>query len=704
MTDESTDKFINPYTFVPLPPNPPKRERPNGHLGNPGLLSGTLRITISAKSPLLIRGFPANCTQGEQGDEEKRPSKLPRRPDGTPIIPGSALKGAVRSLHETLTASCLRVLNSDFVPVYRDHATRGATNGLIPAVVESHDNEHKPPVVTLCAPEDRQPHKVHQEDLQRLNDEEPLTAGTYLALHESKEHGPPDVARHTESDGDDNKWVLFLSEASARNPAHPYRAHIRKLSGPTMHVSEQAWTRYLALVEGADDGRTANVRTRDASENTEKVTFKYTPTKGKEKAKAGTYELGHRHVASTHLAPGQPVWVRLNHDETEVCHLQLSMLWRHMAEADTAGERAGDFRPCQGDDVDERDGHHVLCPSCQVFGSAQDSGDETAGPGGEGATDVAASPRGPARQLSYRGHVRFGDAHVDAPDALKEPETIKLPPMGKPNPGAGQFYLATHPKDEGNAGDPPLREWGSAADLDTARRLRGRKYYWHTPTETGERPRRAHAKSEQSQNMVAQAEVFPTGTTFTATLAFTDLSRAQLGGLLATLEPHQLTDVDGLHVHVGGGRPFGFGSCHIQVDDESSLVWESGARYGRSGECQPLAKWSGLVEAFRDSLPELQETWRLTAIALNPASIDEPDKVTYPPGAGWDQRGDEQFDKGFEFWQQTSGTELTPKDGPRRGYPLTSLPHIEADQKLPIVRKATSKPLHGQGPRKGKRP
>lgn len=109
------DRFVNPYTFVPFPAAFAGRCAPHGHRGDSQLWSGTIGITIKARTPVLVRG---TCGADE--------TTLPHRPgpDGVDqqIIPGSSLHGAVRALHETLTGSCLRVFEQDFSPVYRDAA------------------------------------------------------------------------------------------------------------------------------------------------------------------------------------------------------------------------------------------------------------------------------------------------------------------------------------------------------------------------------------------------------------------------------------------------------------------------------------------------------------------------------------------------------------------------------------------------------
>lgn len=669
------ETFVNPYTFVPFPEVTPHRCAPQGHLGRGDMLSGRVAVTITAETPLLVRGI----TPSE--DDE---TALPCRPDGTPMIPGSSLKGALRSLHETLVGGCLRVFDHEFVPGYRDPASPESIGTVRMAVVKNHDDEKTPPVLQLCDDDAKKP-RLHQDELARLHREEgPLISGDRLRVR-FDERGKP-VEAHRDDGGE---WVVFLTDAKARKKYQPYRAHIRKLPADAEErkVPDDVWDDFRAALEGVDDLRTARLRDRDEHHPFADVTFTYQP-KGKQETE---YVLGKRHLADFLLRPGQPVWVRMGGNE--ITALRLAMVWRHPGRV-TAEERVNHtLLPCR-DDQD-------LCPSCRLFGSADTDGKDTAA----------------AQQRSYRGHVRIGDALAIGEVA---PQSVTLPPMGLPRPGAGQFYLVNDADTRGNASEKPLREWGSAADAGgRERRLRGRKYYWHTPLESAPQPRRGKARPHQlDKSMTTRAAVFPRGTRFTTALTFTDLDKTQLGGLLACLQPGALLG-ERLWQHIGGGRPLGYGSCTLELDLSRSAVWRSGARYGAAGN--PISfEPARFLEVFREwmrrELPEVQRTWRLVAKVLRPNAVD-PAKVWYPPGASWDQLGGKAFDEGYEFWKRTRGMEMRSKGGVRTGHPLTPLPDLDSpDQSLPLIPKSgarkdedTAETLpaqrrHPHDSQKGKRP
>jgi hypothetical protein len=136
-------EFVNPYTFVPLVTDP-ERSAPAGHaVMAPGRLSGSLKVRLTARTPLLIGGY---------GSDEV--PDVPRRADGspgTPMVPGSGLMGAVRSVHEALAGGCMRVLDSEWAPVHRHPASGAETADLRLAIVTGVDDKGGATKIGLCA-------------------------------------------------------------------------------------------------------------------------------------------------------------------------------------------------------------------------------------------------------------------------------------------------------------------------------------------------------------------------------------------------------------------------------------------------------------------------------------------------------------------------------------------------------------------------
>ncbi|GAB1512571.1 TIGR03986 family type III CRISPR-associated RAMP protein [Actinophytocola sp. KF-1] len=616
-------------------------------------MSGTLSVLITAACPLLIRGFgtdaePAAPTRPGSGGREH-------------ILPGSALHGAVRSLHETLTGSCLRAVDEDYVPSYRQGAIAGEIRRLRLAVVAQVDpaNPHGSPRVRLCEAGDPVRHRLNQSVLEHIHATHGLRSGDRLRV--ALDPGGNAVDASPAADGD---WVVFISDGAARDEKQPYRAHVRQLTNADIRLPDGVWSDFLKVVEEADDLRTARLAQVPESERYVPVTYRYAPV-GRP---ARDIVVGERSLARRTVHVGQPLWLLMS-ETGEVGQVRLSMIWRQSG-AGAVGDRIPPgFHACWDP---ER-----LCPSCRLFGSADTRGVDTAR----------------AHQRSYRGHVRFGDAVA----VKAETVSVRLPPMGRPHPGAGQFYLNSTAV-AGDAGNPPLRQWGSAADRGESRRLRGRKFYWHTSVPNGHLPRRGKARPHHADNVMAvDAVAFAIGSTFTARIVFSDLDRTQLGGLIAALRPDLALGEGSAFVHIGGGKPLGYGSCTMALDPAGSAFGPAADRYRgmkptQFDEATQRDLVAEFVTAHRD-----RHVWPQLAKVLQRDAVD-PDLVWYPPGPG--QPGAKSFDEGYEFWKQTAGAEMAPDNGTRRGYPLTPLPDLgDTDQRLPIVPKAQIRNLP---PRRGR--
>ena len=96
---------VNPYSFVPLGTAPARTSLDACYPGP--LLTGRLDYTLTTDTPLLIPDS-AKVVKDEKIDHKRYP--FFRLPDGTPAIPGSEMRGAMRGVYEAVTNSCLSVL------------------------------------------------------------------------------------------------------------------------------------------------------------------------------------------------------------------------------------------------------------------------------------------------------------------------------------------------------------------------------------------------------------------------------------------------------------------------------------------------------------------------------------------------------------------------------------------------------------------
>jgi CRISPR-associated protein (TIGR03986 family) len=634
-------KFVNPYTFVPHVAEP-ERRAPTGHAVMPGeQFSGILDITLRVKTPLMIGGY------GHRDASGMRLPEVPERADGTQMIPGSGLLGAVRSVHEALTGSCLRVFDADRVPVHRHPASTAETDGLRLAIATELDYSGRVTKVALC---DEKVVWIDQELLPRTGGRLPRTGdrldvpwgkavevspGRWLLRAQDAEGAGISFLKEMHP-GLGESGVLLVTDTRARSDrGRAYFAAGRLgQDAPVRAVSPEVWKAYCETVRGADDLRPAVVgASGEPSFGSAGPAYADVAWPNRDDHGRSGPLVGQRLRARRYLHPGQPVWVRLAGEE--VTEIRLSRLWRYQGNH-KAGDRAGAAVPCTDPES--------LCWSCRIFGSADTSGRKD--------HDIA-------RQRSYRGHVRIDD--LVTADRF-EPVLWDLAPLAAPKPGAGQFYLDNTGVPESRrlaAKDTrPAATWGSCADeraggWPNPRPIRGRKFYWRTVApDQGPQPRGQYR--HQADTMTSRAALIPAGTVFTGRVCFENLSAADYGSLLAALDLRllALAGVSGWDEAVtalGGGKPFGFGSVQIEV--RPAAVQTAVMRYlGAPGEVPEVA---AAVTAFRARLtPRAAAAWPAIRNAQALGFVSD-ELVWYPPGPG--AKGDPEFDRSFEFFSRTTG-------------------------------------------------
>lgn len=89
-----------PYSFVPIPNQKPEKASAVGHDSfNNKLFSGKITVRLTALSPIHI-------FSGDYYEENGKVIKASATRQGLPIIPGSSLKGVLRSICEAVSFSC----------------------------------------------------------------------------------------------------------------------------------------------------------------------------------------------------------------------------------------------------------------------------------------------------------------------------------------------------------------------------------------------------------------------------------------------------------------------------------------------------------------------------------------------------------------------------------------------------------------------
>ncbi len=198
---------------------------------------------------------------------------------------------------------------------------------------------------------------------------------------------------------------------------------------------------------------------------------------------------------------------------------------------------------------------------------------------------------------AFRGRVRFTTFWQSLDDRKTPMAEVSLKPLTSPTGvklKSRPTYLPRNP------------ETGRAQTFDEVTRFRGRKLYWHQPTTSGEL-HEAHNASGQLRTPQSPAPIhpMPTGTRFLGQVHFDNLTDMELGALAACLHPALMFSESSegakttYGLKLGKGKPRGLGSvtaveCSLRVRAGAAQCYA--ALQAQILETQSL---EGAVQAFK---------------------------------------------------------------------------------------------------------
>ena len=489
---------VNPYNFVPLS-NAPTRTAVDAYYTGK-LLTGRLDYTLTTDTPLLIPDT-AKAVRDEKIDHKCYP--FFRLPGGTPTIPGSEIRGAIRAVYEAATDSCLSVLrdSTDFPFSQRLPSTNGfKDHGLL-----GYDPNTKQ--WTLYAA--------------TMVDNITLTENNYYTIMHSgrvKWNGKDYMnGQHTHLNADGPiGWLQFNQPVTApRNGCRVGAAYYVRLLAPKPGRSE--------IFHWQDDTpfRDLCYVLQESAKND-----------AKNKAHADLLQAL-QSVKSCDPKQGGlvPVWYLLADDNgTPRCYLSGASIGRVMQGRGWA-EIMGSYAPCA--DID------ALCPGCALFGTVKGKGTS--------------------------GRVRFTDAEAAQYESLGN-KTLPILSGPKPSAYEFYLEKpkSTYETSIGfwNYDFCSLEETKYFPD-GTKRTIkkfrvytpqpRGRKFYWHSA------PRTENERSNQNATLEAMKG------TFKGSVYFDRITRAQLEELAFVLTLGENTPASPRLHKIGHGKPVGYGSCKITL-------------------------------------------------------------------------------------------------------------------------------------------
>lgn len=522
--DQSNKVFINPYNFIPVVWDKTKRSEVNPSATESeekNLVSGVLDCTLFPRTPLAV---PDPDYKLEWTNEaEKKRAQTHRKysffhyADGKPAIPGSTLRGAIRSVYETITDSCFVTSNT------KEVITSRGKNPFLPGVlIQSSKDKNK---WTLYESErfifavkgpgyrsfpDGLCLKVSVNELKQYSygqevSFEPVVTGQtgYKRAGTYVNHFSADKNKFTE------KGYLFLGEKFARK--HFESIFQIKKSGKKYEIETGSKT-FQNLIE------------IHKVYNNEKVNKNLNEKDGFYRG----FEAAQKNGAI-------PVWYQAvpKQDGEPYLSLSFASIGRQAYEH-AMGELIHEKKPCMK--------RSSVCRACALFGMA---GEESLG-----------------------SRIRITDAVLEGTkDNSAAYEYHVLKELASPKISYLPFYT-----------DQPGRSgWSYDNDGMT---LRGRKYYWHNMeqgTWKAERTKNGYVRTERNATM--QLVMPNTDAFFSFKVYYDRITSEQLDELIWTLTFGENQRDSSLCYKIGHGKPIGLGSAKIIINKKTERVLDQEKGY-----------------------------------------------------------------------------------------------------------------------------
>ena len=416
------DKFINPYNFIPFP------EKKAAAYGDTGRHTGVIDYTITAKTPLFIPNSSSDSVFEESEDnkdhksydffsyEELEPGKRYDDSFHVPVIPGSEMRGVIRSVYETLTDSCMGILNDSIHPVKR------TAEQFNPGLLYNGGNG----TIKLYKAKSYAIVSVIDDKLKGKSD------GTKIFFKKEKKKNNKNktyyVAGEYGFSEDDRKFDSF--------------GYLIKWG---MGVNKR---HYHLFEKDSNSNMVKEFTKENVKSSLENIIRSYLEQPALDQNNADAYK--DYESAFMDFLRGRGSYFPVNYSKLSdnVIYLSPATFTKEVS-SNTIGKLAGKFAPCQGSGQ--------ICPACDLFGYVNAKGDE-----------------------SHCSKIRFTDLYVtekeDDEKSYYACKKITLPALGGPKLGNVDFYLKKPAGATFWSYDYHIKDKEVVMEDGE---LRGRKFYWH---------------------------------------------------------------------------------------------------------------------------------------------------------------------------------------------------------------------------------
>lgn len=509
---EDKSVFLNPYNFISFP------QKKAEAYTDTDKHTGVIEYTITTKTPLFIPNSSSDRAFKESWKVADHKSydffsytnldsaKTYENEYHFPVIPGSEMRGVVRNVYETLTDSCMGLLNEE------EHPVKRSPERFEPALL-CRKNEK---MVLYKADSLRIEKKVEKGSKPEEKGSKPEEKGSKPTKKGLKPAGFDQYRNGSEiyfkyTNGDKNKIVEETSPEKFAQKGYllkwgmgvkKARYHVLVAKNEIRGIAftrEEVESKLMTIVRSYMDQPAVSVENMGAYKEYADDLQKF--LKGNMPYFPVNYSI----------LDGQTVYLAPATYSKEVYN-------------NTIGKLAGEFAPCKNN----------FCPACDLFGHI-----------------------GKNNETSKSSEIRFTDLYVTEE---KEPEKyreyylknkVTLQTLGGPKLGNVDFYL----KKPKNAtfwtydycivnGKIQVKEG----------ELRGRKYYWHHP--------QVCLEKVETTRMNKTVRLLKKGIEFRGKLYFESVSEKQLRQLIWILN----CGSEELGLKLGAGKPLGLGSISCVVN------------------------------------------------------------------------------------------------------------------------------------------
>ncbi|WP_026893447.1 TIGR03986 family type III CRISPR-associated RAMP protein [Lacrimispora aerotolerans] len=531
--EDTKERFINPYNFIPLEE---KVSRKKVDLSYKDSYTGYFQCKYQLLTPLIIPNTSSNQAFYRDGDDSDSVSydffsyenlngkRMSDNEMYRPVIPGSEIRGAVRSVHEAAFCGCMSTVTTDH------SLDRRSPKPKRPGVLKYESGEWKLyPCKRAMLNVERKGTKIGSGDEKKFGEKvlenkyKEWSEGQkiYVCLGDEFNKTRTEVVSAYSIDyqksSSDRVWQCgYLHKGEAFLKKHHESVFIKNGNKPFSVKEEDI----RAL------GTVISQYQKNAPDNTYKKISK--PYKDYKIDKDKTIPVYYYKDNGNAPFSFSPACIG-----RELTDNSISAILEHNG-----------AQPCEDSTC--------VCPTCSIFG-------------------MASNKKGNHAALSSR--IRFSDASVSQDITDEEVKNYYLPPVfleqGEPKPGTVEFYTYQPEGLRNGKNNSEKGYWTYDYFIDNNKnrqmlekglpKLRGRKYYWHSEVKNS--VFNNHKKLGPMNQRVRPLKSTPESI-FEGKVFFENLSKEELMQLKWALDFH---DKSCAH-KIGRAKPLGFGSTKIIID------------------------------------------------------------------------------------------------------------------------------------------